>query len=151
LPFEKRYFAGGANGLRGWNVRSVGPGRYKSKDDDIDFINQLGDVKLDFSLELRSHLFWKVQSAVFFDAGNVWTLRKYDEQPDGQLNLSSFWRDLAFSYGVGLRFEFDWFVFRLDGGMKAVNPAYHGKEKLAFLNPDFGRDFALHFAIGYPF
>ncbi len=151
LPFEKRYFAGGANGLRGWNVRSVGPGRYRSKDDDIDFINQLGDVKLDFSVELRSHLFWKVHSAVFVDAGNVWTLRYYNEQPDGELDLRTFWRDLAFSYGVGLRFEFDWFVFRLDGGMKAVNPAYSGKEKLAFLNPDFGRDFAFHFAIGYPF
>lgn len=151
LPFEKRYFAGGANGLRGWNVRSVGPGRYKSKNDDIDFINQLGDVKLDFSVELRSHLFWKLYSAVFIDAGNVWTLRYYDEQPEGELDLRTFWRDLAFSYGVGLRFEFDWFVFRLDGGMKAVNPAYHGEEKLAFLHPDFGRDFALHFAIGYPF
>ena len=151
LPFEKRYFAGGANGLRGWNVRSVGPGRYRSKDENIDFINQLGDVKLDFSMEFRSHLFWKVHSAVFLDAGNVWTLRWYDEQPDGQLDLRTFWRDLAFSYGVGLRFEFDLFVFRLDGGMKAVNPAYHGKDKLAFLHPDFSRDFAFHFAIGYPF
>lgn len=151
LPFEKRYFAGGANGLRGWNVRSVGPGRYRSKNEDIDFINQLGDVKLDFSMEFRSHLFWKVHSAVFIDAGNVWTLRWYDEQPDGELDLRTFWRDLAFSYGLGLRFEFDWFVFRLDGGMKAVNPAYHGKEKLAFLHPDFSRDFAFHFAIGYPF
>lgn len=151
LPFEKRYFAGGANGLRGWNVRSVGPGRYRSKNEDIDFINQLGDVKLDFSLELRSHLFWKIHSAVFLDAGNVWTLRSYDEQPDGELVLSTFWRDIAFSYGVGLRFEFDLFVFRLDGGMKAVNPAYKGKEKLPLLHPDFGRDFALHFAIGYPF
>ena len=151
LPFEKRYFAGGANGLRGWNVRSVGPGRYKSKGDDIDFINQLGDVKLDFSVELRSHLFWKIHSALFVDAGNVWTLREYSEQPDGQLQLGTFWRDLAFSYGVGLRFEFDLFVFRLDGGMKAVNPAYKGRDKLAILHPDFDRDFALHFAIGYPF
>ncbi len=151
LPFEKRYFAGGANGLRGWNVRSVGPGRYRSKDEAIDFINQLGDMKLDFSVELRSHLFWKIHSALFVDAGNVWTLRKYAEQPDGQFELGTFWRDLAFSYGVGLRFEFDLFVFRLDGGMKAVNPAYKGKDKLAFLHPDFDRDFALHFAIGYPF
>lgn len=151
LPFEKRYFAGGANGLRGWNVRSVGPGRYRSKGDDIDFINQLGDLKLDFNIELRSHLFWKIHSALFVDAGNVWTLRKYDEQPDGHFVPGTFWRDLAFSYGIGLRFEFDLFVFRLDGGMKAVNPAYKGKDKLAFLHPDFDRDFALHFAIGYPF
>ncbi len=151
LPFEKRYFAGGANGLRGWNVRSVGPGSYRSKNEDIDFINQLGDMKLDFSVELRSHLFWKIHSALFVDAGNVWTLRSYEEQPGGQFSLSKFYRDLAFSYGLGLRFEFDLFVFRLDGGMKAVNPAYKGKDKFALLHPDFDRDFALHFAIGYPF
>ena len=151
LPFEKRYFAGGANGLRGWNVRSLGPGRYKSRDENIDFINQLGDMKLDFSLELRSHLFWKIHSAIFLDAGNVWTLRDYNEQPGGRFVPAHFWRDIAFSYGAGLRFEFDLFVFRLDGGMKAVNPAYKGKEKLAFMSPDFDRDFAFHFAIGYPF
>ena len=151
LPFEKRYFAGGANGLRGWNVRSLGPGRYKSRDEDIDFINQLGDMKLDFSLEFRSHLFWKIHSAIFLDAGNVWTLRDYDDQPGGRFVPGNIWRDIAFSYGAGLRFEFDLCVFRLDGGMKAVNPAYKGKDKLAFMSPDFDRDFAFHFAIGYPF
>jgi outer membrane protein assembly factor BamA len=88
---------------------------------------------------------------VFVDAGNVWTLRDYDEQPGGAFRLAHFWRDIAFAYGAGLRFEFDFFVFRLDAGMKAVNPAYKGKEKLAILSPDFDRDFALHFAIGYPF
>lgn len=151
LPFEKRYFAGGANSLRGWTVRSLGPGRYRSHDSNIDFINQSGDVKLDCSLEFRSRLFWKLHSALFIDAGNIWTLRYYSEQPDGQFDIKRFYRDIAFSYGMGLRFELDLFVFRLDAGMKAVNPAYSGKDKYPLLRPDFGRDFALHFAIGYPF
>ena len=151
LPFEKRYFTGGANSLRGWKVRSLGPGRYKSKDSNIDFINQSGDMKLDFNIEFRSRLFWKVHSALFIDAGNIWTLRYYDEQQGGQFDIKRFYRDIAFSYGMGLRFEFDLFVFRLDAGMKAIDPAYNGKDKYPLLNPDFGRDFALHFAIGYPF
>lgn len=151
LPFEKRYFTGGANSLRGWTVRGLGPGSYKSNDDNINFINQSGDMKLDFNIEFRSRLFWKLHSALFIDAGNIWTLRYYDEQPGGQFDIKRFYRDIAFSYGMGLRFEFDLFVFRLDAGMKAINPTYKGKDKYPLLNPDFGRDFVMHFAIGYPF
>ena len=151
LPFEKRYFSGGANSMRGWTVRGLGPGSFKNKNRDIDFINQSGDMKLDLNLEYRSHLFWKIHSALFVDAGNIWTIRNYKEQPGGQFNVRTFYQDIAFSYGLGLRFELDFFVFRLDCGMKAVNPAYSGKDKYPLLNPDFGRDFALHFAVGYPF
>ncbi len=151
LPFEKRYFSGGANGLRGWTVRTVGPGRYRNSGTNIDFINQSGDIKLDINVEYRSHLFWKLHSAVFVDAGNIWTIRKYDEQPGGQFDFTTFYQDLAFSYGVGIRMELDLFVFRLDGAMKAVNPAFSGRDKFPIINPRFSRDFALHFAIGYPF
>jgi outer membrane protein assembly factor BamA len=151
LPFEKRYFAGGANGMRGWTVRTLGPGRYKSKGSNIDFINQSGDMKLDLNVEFRSHLFWRLHSAVFVDAGNIWTLRSYKEQPGGRFTFGSFYKELAFSYGLGVRLELDMFVFRLDAAMKAVNPAYSGKEKYPIINPNFGRDFALHFAIGHPF
>ena len=151
LPFEKRYFAGGANGMRGWTVRTLGPGSYKPEGKSIDFINQSGDVKLDMNVEYRSHLFWKIHSAVFVDAGNIWTLREYDEQPGGQFKITSFYKELALSYGIGVRVDFDLFVFRLDAAMKAINPAYTGREKYSIIRPDFKRDFALHFAIGYPF
>ncbi len=151
LPFEKRYFSGGANGMRGWTVRTLGPGSYKNSGANIDFINQSGDMKLDFNVEYRSHLFWKIHSALFVDAGNIWTLRSYKEQPGGQFKLSSFYKEIAFSYGLGLRIDLDMFVFRLDAAMKAINPAYEGREKFAIIDPKFGRDFALHFAIGYPF
>ena len=151
LPFEKRYFSGGANSMRGWTVRGLGPGSFKNKNRDIDFINQSGDMKLDVNIEYRSHLFWKLHSALFVDAGNIWTIRNYKEQPGGRFDVKTFYQDIAFSYGMGLRFELDFFVFRLDCGMKAVNPAYSGKDKYPLFNPDFSRDFALHFAVGYPF
>lgn len=151
LPFEKRYFAGGANGMRGWMVRTLGPGSYRGNDKNIDYINQTGDMKLDLSIEFRSYLFWKLYSAIFVDAGNIWTLRSYEEQPGGQFDIGSFYKDIAFSYGMGLRFKLDLFVLRIDAGMKAVNPAYRGKDRYPIFRPDFGRDFALHFAVGYPF
>ena len=151
LPFEKRYFSGGANGMRGWTVRTLGPGSYRNSNSNIDFINQSGDLKLDMSVEYRSHLFMMVHSAVFIDAGNIWTIRNYEEQPGGQFRITTFYKDIALSYGLGLRLEFDMFVFRLDAAMKAINPAYTGKLKFPVITPNFKRDFALHFAIGYPF
>ena len=81
LPFEKRYFSGGANSVRGWSVRSLGPGKFVGHDGRIDFINQTGDMKLDLNVEYRAHLFWKFNGALFVDAGNIWTLREYEEQP----------------------------------------------------------------------
>ena len=151
LPFEKRYFMGGANSMRGWTVRTLGPGSYRNGNRNIDFINQSGDLKLDMSVEFRSHLFWMMHTALFVDAGNIWTIREYSEQPGGQFNVATFYKEIALSYGLGLRLEFDMFVFRLDAAMKAINPAYTGREKYPIINPKFSRDFALHFAIGYPF
>ena len=151
LPFEKRYFSGGANGMRGWTVRTLGPGSYRNGGKSIDFINQSGDLKLDLNLEYRTYLFWKIHSALFLDAGNIWTIREYKEQPGGQFKFTTFYQDLALSYGLGLRFDFGLFVFRLDGAMKAINPAYDGRERYPIVCPKFSRDFALHFAIGYPF
>lgn len=152
LPFEKRYFSGGANSVRGWSVRSLGPGKYISKDGRIDFINQTGDMKLDLNMEYRAHLFWKLGLALFVDAGNIWTLRSYDEQPGGQFKFSEFWKQLAVSYGLGFRFNFDYFILRFDMGMKAINPAYQeGDEHYPIVHPRLSRDFAFHFAVGLPF
>ena len=86
------------------------------------------------------------------DAGNIWTLRDYPEQPGGVFKFSEFWKQLAVSYGLGLRLNFDYFIVRFDMGMKAVNPAYETrKEHLPLLYPKFSRDFAFHFAVGLPF
>lgn len=152
LPFEKRYFSGGANSVRGWNVRELGPGKFKGTDGRIDFINQTGDMKLDFNLEYRTALFWKFNGAFFIDAGNIWTLRSYADQPGGQFKFDEFYKQIAVSYGLGIRLNLDYFILRLDMGVKAINPAYTtSEEHYPIISPNFKRDFSLHFAVGLPF
>ena len=152
LPFEKRYYAGGANGVRGWSVRGLGPGRYVSRNGTIDYINQSGDIKLDLSLEYRMPLFWKLDGAMFVDAGNIWTIYNYDDQPGGVFLWDEFYKQIAVSYGVGVRLDLNFLVLRLDAAMKAVNPVYaEGPLRYPISHPRFGRDFAWHFAVGYPF
>lgn len=151
LPFEKRYFSGGANSVRGWSVRSLGPGSYNGADKNINFLNQSGDIKLDFSLEYRAFLFWKLNGAIFIDGGNIWTIRDYVDQPGGKFRLGSFHKEIAFAYGVGLRLNMDFFILRFDAGMKAINPAQEGRDHYPIIYPDLSRDFAFHFAVGLPF
>lgn len=152
LPFEKRYFSGGANSVRGWNVRELGPGKFKGNDGRIDFINQTGDIKLDINAELRTFLFWKFNGAAFIDAGNIWTIRNYKDQPDGAFKFNEFYKQIAVSYGLGLRLNFDYFIMRLDLGIKAINPVYETrKEHYPIIHPKLGRDLSLHFAVGMPF
>lgn len=152
LPFEKRYFSGGANSVRGWSVRGLGPGKYTSKDGNINFINQTGDMKLDLNAEFRTYLFWKFNGAIFVDAGNIWTLRDYADQPGGKFRFTSFLSEIAASYGLGLRLNFDYFILRFDVAMKAINPAYEKDDwHYPIIHPKFSRDFTFHFAVGMPF
>lgn len=152
LPFEKRYFSGGANSVRGWSVRELGPGSYRGKNGRIDFINQTGDMKFDLNAEYRTYLFWKFNAAAFIDAGNIWTLRNYPDQPGGQFRWNKFYKQIAVAYGLGLRLNFGYFILRFDMGMKAINPAYsNNDEHYAIFHPDFSRDFTFHFAVGMPF
>ena len=140
------------NSVRGWGVRGLGPGRFSGSDGRIDFIRQTGDLKLDLSAEWRTHLFWKIDGAAFVDAGNIWTLRDYEEQPEGQFRFDTFWKQIAVAYGLGVRLNFGYFIMRLDGGMKAINPAYEsGPDRYPVIHPRFGRDFQLHFAVGLPY
>lgn len=148
LPFEKRYFSGGANSVRGWSVRELGPGSFDSPNNN--FLNQTGDIKLDANVEYRTRLFWKFRGAAFIDAGNIWTLRNYEEQPDGQFKFNQFYKQIAVAYGVGLRMDLDFFIVRLDWGWKALNPQHTGRHRIPLLHPRIG-DTALHFAVGYPF
>lgn len=149
VPFEKRYFSGGANSVRGWSVRNLGPGSFAG---DGNFMNQSGDIKLDASIEYRTRLFWKFRGAAFIDAGNIWTIREYENQPGGVFEFDKFYKQIAVAYGLGLRLDLDFFVLRFDGGMKAIDPKYKkAKERYPIIHPRFSRDFAFHFAVGYPF
>ena len=151
MPFERRYFSGGANSNRGWSIRSLGPGSMPITENST-FIYRVGDIRLDANIEYRTKMFWKFEMAAYVDAGNVWTIRPYSHQPNGNFDFSRFYKEIAMSYGLGLRLDFDYFLVRLDTGMKAYNPQVEGSKKWAVLHPlNLKENFAWHFAVGYPF
>ena len=150
LPFERRYFSGGANSVRGWSVRSLGPGGMLA-DSVTSFADQVGDIRLDLNLEYRTKMFWKFELAAYVDAGNVWMMKPDKDHKDGNFDFSRFYKEIAVSYGLGLRLDFDFFLIRFDTGMKAYNPQVRGKDRWAILNPNLKNNFAWHFAVGYPF
>ncbi len=156
IPFEKRYYAGGANSVRGWTIRSLGPGAYQGTGSRIDYNNQSGDIKLDLNLEYRAKVFKMLELAAFTDAGNVWTIRDYESQKYGKFS-KDFYKQLAWSYGVGIRLDLSFLVLRLDLGVKLYDPQYlysTTPEKVWRTVPNglkWKDDMTLHFAIGYPF
>jgi outer membrane protein assembly factor BamA len=150
LPFEKRFYSGGANSVRGWGVRTLGPGSFNSNKDLSNFIYQCGDIRFDINLEYRAKLFWVVELGLFVDAGNIWTIRDYKNQEGGVFKFNKFYEQIAASYGAGIRLDFKYFLIRVDMGMKAHNPA-SGQEHWPMFKPDFKRDSEFHFSVGYPF
>jgi len=150
LPFEKRFYSGGANSVRGWGVRTLGPGSYDSNNNLSKFIYQCGDIRFDVNLEYRSKLFWVVELGLFMDAGNIWTIKNYEDQPGGVFKFNKFYEQIAAAYGAGIRLDFKYFLVRVDMGMKAHNPA-SGQEHWPLLHPRFKRDSEFHFSVGYPF
>ena len=150
IPYEERYFSGGANSVRGWAVRTLGPGRYANSGS-VDYMNQSGDIRLDLNAELRFKLFWKIYGALFVDAGNIWTIKDYEEQAGGYFQFSTFYKEIACSYGIGIRADFDYFVIRLDMGVKLYEPSGTTTSERWRTDLTWQNDFALHFAVGYPF
>ena len=150
LPFEKRFYSGGANSVRGWGVRTLGPGSYDSNNSLSNFIYQCGDIRFDVNLEYRAKLFWVVELGLFLDAGNIWTIKDYEDQPGGVFKFNKFYEQIAAAYGAGIRLDFKYFLVRVDMGMKAHNPA-SGQEHWPLLHPIFKRDSEFHFSVGYPF
>ena len=151
LPFEKHFYAGGSNSLRGWQARTVGPG-LSQMDDSFVIPNQTGDMKLEANLEYRFDMFWKVAGALFVDAGNVWTLRSSGEgnSYESMFRWDTFGESIAANWGLGLRLDFGFLLLRLDTGVKIHDPARMQK----WVTPDmwFKRDgYAIHFGVGYPF
>ena len=150
LPFEKRFYSGGANSVRGWGVRTLGPGSYNSNNNLSNFIFQCGDIRFDLNLEYRAKLFWVVELGLFMDAGNIWTIKEYESQQGGVFKWNKFYEQIAAAYGAGIRLDFKYFLVRVDMGMKAHNPA-SGQEHWPLLHPKFKRDSEFHFSVGYPF
>lgn len=150
LPFEKKYFTGGANGIRAWQVRTLGPGTYKASEDA--YPNQSADIKLEGNLEYRFRLLGHVEGAFFLDAGNIWAINKNDNREGALFKFDRFYKEIAVGTGTGLRFNFNYFIFRLDLGMKLRDPSLEPGKRLIIGNYPIQSDhFSLSFAIGYPF
>ena len=150
LPFEKKYFTGGANGIRAWQVRALGPGTYKAPAGA--YPNQSGDIKLEANLEYRFKLVGFLDGAIFLDAGNIWAINEKDNRPGALFQINKFYKQLAFGTGTGFRFDFTYFIFRLDLGMKLRDPAQElNNGWIVGTRPLTSKDFVLSFAIGYPF
>jgi hypothetical protein len=155
IPFEKQYFSGGANGLRAWPVRSLGPGTFQP--DSGAFLNQTADIKLEANAEYRFKLFWIMEGAVFFDAGNIWSAKYDPERPGSQFLLNKFYKDIAIGTGAGLRFDFKFVIGRVDVGMKLRDPLLPEGSKWTIqpgpynFKNNFKNDFTMVVAIGYPF
>ncbi len=151
MPFEKQYFSGGANSIRGWQVKNLGPGSFRDPED-TPYPNQTGDVKLEANMEYRFKLFWKLESALFLDVGNIWSLSPEDDRPGAGFEFNSFYRELAVGTGVGARMVFSFFIFRFDLGIPLRSPyTIGGSHWLPGNSGISGRDLTYNIAIGYPF
>ena len=155
VPIEKQYFSGGANGIRAWQVRSLGPGSYDPKPTGSTsniFLNETGDIKLEANTEYRYKLFWILEGAVFVDAGNIWSIKKDPTREGAEFRFDKFYKDIAIGTGTGFRFDFKFVVARVDIGMKLRDPLLTGTSRWIFLNGPYRRDdFTIVLGIGYPF
>ena len=151
MPFEKQYFGGGANGIRAWQVRTLGPGSYVPSY--TRFLNQTADIKIEANSEYRFKLFWLLEGALFIDAGNIWSYNYDPSRPGSQFKINTFYKDIAVGTGMGFRFDFSFVLLRADLGMKLRDPWISSGSKWIIMSRPYNlrNDFAIVVAIGYPF
>lgn len=148
MPFEKSFYAGGSNGMRGWQFRELGPGTFNNPDNLN--IERIGDIQLELNLEYRFPIHSFIKGAVFTDIGNIWTMKENETFTGGQFKFDTFYKQLAADAGIGIRFDFSFFLFRLDAATPIVDPAYPEGDRWRISKLRF-KDFILNFGIGYPF
>ena len=153
MPYEKKFFVGGPNSIRAWNAYTLGPGSYRdTTSTKYSKYKNIGDIKLELNLEYRFKMFWKLEGALFVDAGNIWDINKNSDIPEGIFKWNKFYKDLALGTGFGTRFDFSFFLLRVDFGLKIHNPsALPSQEWISFKRKLTLDDFAIQFGIGYPF
>jgi len=149
IPFEKAFIAGGANDMRGWKMYYLGPGTYHN-DTASGTFGQVGDIKLELNFEYRFPLYKMFRGALFVDAGNIWLLRNSQSLPGGQFKVNDFLPQVAVNAGIGLRLDFDFFIFRLDPAIPLRVPWYPVNDRWYFNKMQL-KDVVWNFGIGYPF
>ena len=148
MPFEKLFYAGGANSLRAWPARAVGPGSMPL-DTTFTIPNQTGDVKLEANVEYRPKLFWKLEGALFVDAGNIWTIRQNVGREAGAFRIKDFYKSIAVAGGIGIRLNLEFVLLRLDMGFVLRDP--HLRQWTTVSNWFKPNTYAIQFGVGYPF
>jgi outer membrane protein assembly factor BamA len=151
VPYSEQFYIGGANSLRGFSVRSLGPGRYQTGTDRYAYMDQTGDIKLEANVELRFPFAGDLQGALFADAGNIWTLRNEESRPGGQLDVDHLLRDLATDVGLGFRYDLGMLVVRFDIGVPLHDPTTSTEGKYYNITGSFFGNLGYHLAVGYPF
>lgn len=146
LPVEKSFFAGGPNDIRAWRTRSLGPGGSQKQEN----FERYGDLKIAGNYEYRFDLYRKLKGAAFIDAGNIWVLSNYSTDTEGKFNFSSFVDEIAIGAGLGIRFDFTFFILRLDGALKFKDPAQSPGDRWVYKSNQIN-DVTYNFGIGYPF
>lgn len=150
-PYYEQFYIGGANSIRAFTIRSIGPGRFiPDTNNKYGYIDQTGDLKLEANLEYRFPIFADLYGATFLDAGNIWTIHNDPSRPGSQLKWGSFLNDLALGTGLGLRYDLDFIVLRFDCGV-ALHVPYDTGKKGYYNIPNFKDGLGFHLAIGYPF
>lgn len=148
LPFEEAYYCGGANDIRAWQARTLGPGSYAPPDK---YPNNVGDFKLEANVEYRFKLFWLLEGALFIDAGNIWNINRYENRQGTKLS-SGFYKQIAVGAGAGLRLDVNFFLLRFDLGLKLHDPMQAEGQRFVLLNRNGGFNKSVfNIAIGYPF
>lgn len=147
LPFESAFFGGGANGIRAWSARSLGPG---SLPDSLNLQDQFGDIKLELNLEYRFDIYRWFKGALFADAGNVWLIKKDEDRPGGLFEFKDFYKEFALGAGVGVRLDFSFFVIRFDVATPFHDPGRPENDRWAIKYFQW-KDVNLNLGIGYPF
>ena len=149
-PYSEQFYVGGANSIRAFAVRSIGPGSYTTDVSRLSYLDQTGDIKLQLNLEYRFNIFGNLYGATFIDAGNVWALRDDGYRKGAKFELKNALKEMALGTGIGLRYALEFLVLRLDWGIGLHVPYETGKS--GFYNiPKFKDGQAIHLAVGYPF
>jgi outer membrane protein assembly factor BamA len=150
-PYNERFYVGGANSIRAFTIRSVGPGRFAPEPGNpYTYIDQNGDLKFEGNIEYRDKFVGDLELALFLDVGNVWLIRPDETRPGSQVQLKHLLNDIAVGTGFGLRYDMSMLVFRFDIGY-ALHFPYNTGKKGYFNTPSFMDGLGFHLALGYPF
>ncbi len=149
LPIEKSFFAGGANGVRAWRSRTLGPGSY-SDPSGVRYV-QFGDILFEYNAELRFRITKTLNGAIFGDGGNIWLIKEDATRPGGTFDFKDAYNDVAFGAGIGLRFDLSFFILRLDAAAPLRDPAFPAGHRWLGKNDGSLKRTNINFGIGYPF